>query len=179
MEIIKTPFFWAFISMFGLVGANAVVSGKKLGKYPLYGILVVILFDLGRFVLVLPVLQQPRFIWPHIQIIGTIIFVTGLIFCIPAFGISPFTSPNKKINLRKSGLYRITRNPIYFGEILWSLGWAIMFRSTIGVLLTPLWWLALLIHTLIEEESLEREIGQEFYEFKKQTKGRIFPGLPI
>ena len=61
MEIIKTPFFWALISMFGLVGANAVVSGKKLGKYPLYGILVVILFDLGRFVLVLPVLQQPRF----------------------------------------------------------------------------------------------------------------------
>ncbi len=38
MTFLNNPFFWAFISMFGLVGAGAVVSGKKLGKYPLYGI---------------------------------------------------------------------------------------------------------------------------------------------
>jgi protein-S-isoprenylcysteine O-methyltransferase Ste14 len=55
----------------------------------------------------------------------------------------------------------------------------VIFGSTTGVLLTPLWWLALLIHTLIEEESLERELGQEFCEYKKQTKGRIFPRLPV
>ena len=65
------------------------------------------------------------------------------------------------------------------GELLWCLGWAIYFRSTIGVALFPLWWIALLFHIAKEEESLERELGKSFLQYKQQVKGRIFPGLPI
>ncbi len=71
------------------------------------------------------------------------------------------------------------RNPIYFGEILWCLGWAVLFRSGIGVLLVPLWWIGLLFHTLSEEEHLERILGQPYLDYKKQVRGRIIPKLPL
>ncbi len=55
------PFFWAFISMFGLVGCGAVVSGSKLGRYPLFGATVVIIFDLGRVRISSPFLRATTF----------------------------------------------------------------------------------------------------------------------
>ena len=97
----------------------------------------------------------------------------------PCLLIRPVNVAQKGMDLRTTGLYGIVRNPIYLGEVLWCLGWAIMFRSVIGVALVPLWWAGLLILILIEEESLERSLGQTYLEYKKQVRGRIIPGLPI
>ena len=178
--IAENPFFHAFISMLGLVGANAVVSGKKLGKSTLYGAFVVFVFDIGRFILVLPFIGQPRFDLHGLHlIIGVPVFVCGLIFCLPAFITRPVTSPDSEETLQTSGFYGITRNPQYLGEILWCLGWSVVFRSAIGLLLVPFWWIGLLIHTLIEEESMERELGETYLEYKKNVRGRIIPGLPV
>ncbi|MHA2251790.1 MAG: methyltransferase family protein [Candidatus Kariarchaeaceae archaeon] len=180
VSFFNDPFFWALISMFGLVGASVVVGGKNLGKYPLFGITVVLIFDLGRIILVLPMCNQPRFDisgW-HLAL-GGLIFVLGLIFGIPSFSIKPFTTPDEHVELITTGFYGVVRNPIYLCEVLWCLGWAIMFRSIIGVALVPLWWLGLLFHTLLEEESLERELGQKYLDYKQQVRGRIIPGLPI
>lgn len=44
LTFIYDPFFWALLSMFALVGAGVVVGGKKLGRYPLFGIVIVIIF---------------------------------------------------------------------------------------------------------------------------------------
>jgi len=180
MTFLSNPFFWALISMFGLVGAGAAVSGKRLGRYPLFGITIVAIFILGRVILVLPFCSQPRFEldgW-HV-IVGGIAFIAGLIFCTPGLAIKPFTAPEDKMKLRTSGFYSIVRNPIYFGELLWCLGWAIIFRSIIGTALVPLWWAGLLIHVVIEEESMERELGKSYLEYKKKVRGRIIPGLPL
>jgi len=54
-----------------------------------------------------------------------------------------------------------------------------MFRSSIGVALVPLWWAGLLVHIMIEEESLERELGRPYLEYKRRVRGRMLPGLPI
>jgi protein-S-isoprenylcysteine O-methyltransferase Ste14 len=110
---------------------------------------------------------------------GFMIFVAGLVFMLPAFVIKPINAPHGDMNLKTTGFYRLTRNPIYFGEVLWCLGWAIIHRSVIGICLVPLWWLGLLFHIFIEEESLERELGQNYLEYKKRIRGRIIPGLPI
>ena len=180
MTFFNNPFFWAFISMFGLVGCGAVVSGMKLGKFPLFGAIVVVIFDLGRVLLVLPFCPQPRFeIWGLHTFIGGFIFIVGIIFCAPAMIIKPITAPDKTISLKTNGLYSIVRNPIYTGELLWCLGLAIYFRSVIGVALIPIWWIALLLHIAKEEASLERELGEVFLQYKKQVKGRLIPGLPI
>ena len=180
MTFLQDPFLWALISMFGLVGAGAVGSGKKLGQYPLFGFTIVLIFILGRVILVLPFCSQPRFDSGNWHwIIGGIIFVVGLIFCIPGLYIKAFTAPDENVQLRTTGFYGIVRNPIYLGEVLWCLGWAIIFRSIIGISLVPVWWTGLLLHIMIEEESLERELGQPYIAYKKQVRGRIIPGLPI
>ncbi len=180
MSFLTDPLFWAFLSMFGLVMAGGVVGSKKVGQNPILGAFIVIIFDLGRFILVFPICEQPRFdigIWHWI--VGSAFFIVGLIFCLPAFDISPFTSPDKSVKLKKTGFYAIVRNPIYLGEILWCFGWAIMFESIIGIILVPFWWIGLLFHIILEEESLERELGSEYLEYTKKVKGRIIPGLPI
>lgn len=180
MSFLNNPFFWALLSMFGFVGACAVVGNKKLGNQPLFGIVIVIIVDLGRFILVLPFCEQPRFDLNGWQwLVGGIILVIGLLFCFPAFFIRPFTSPNENVRLVTSGFYSFVRNPIYLGELLWCLGWAIMFQSIIGVALVPLWWASFLFLIILEEEQLEKSLGQPYLEYKKQVRGRIIPGLPI
>lgn len=180
MQFTDNPFFWALISMFGLVVACAFVGNKKMGKYPLVGITIVVLFDLGRVLFVLPFCTQPRLdLAGQHWLIGGSIFVAGLIFCSPGVYIKPFTAPDEDVKLNTTGFYAIVRNPIYLGEVLWCLGWAIMFRSIIGVALVPFWWAGLLCLVLIEEKSLERELRNEYREYKRKVKGRIIPGLPI
>ncbi len=183
MMFYEDPFFWALISMFSLVGAVALVGSKKMGRYQLLGIIIVALFLLGRIILVLPFCPQPRFeIGICNWVTGGIIFTIGLIFCIPGIPglyIKPFTGPDEKVDIKSTGFYGIVRNPIYLGEILWCLGWAVMFRSIIGVALVPMWWASLLFLIIIEEGSLERELGKPYLEYKEKVRGRIIPGLPI
>nr|NIO06859.1 hypothetical protein [Deltaproteobacteria bacterium] len=95
MAIFRDPFFWALVSMFGLVGSGAAVGSKKVGRYPLFGFFIVVVFDLGRVVLVLPFCPQMRFEMSGWHgVVGGIIFTSGLIFCLPAFTIKPFTAPD-------------------------------------------------------------------------------------
>ena len=174
------PFFWALISMFCLVGGGVIVSGKKLGSSRLFAIMIVSTFIIGRAILVLPLCPQPRFEASGWQwFVGGIIFVSGLIFSIPALFIKPLTPPHKDMWFETGGFYALVRNPIYLGEILWFLGWAIMFRSVIGLALVPFWWCGLLFHTLVEEEILERTLGEKYLIYKRRVHGRIIPGLPV
>ena len=166
--------------MIGLIVAYVFIQSKKIGRYPLVGIIIVVLFDLGRILLVLPFCAQPRLdLAGQHWLIGGIIFAVGLIFCIPGLCIKPFTAPNENVALRTTGFYAIVRNPIYLGEVLWCLGWAIMFRSVVGIVLVPFWWVGLLLLVMIEEESLERELGEKYRDYKRKVKSRIIPGLPV
>jgi protein-S-isoprenylcysteine O-methyltransferase Ste14 len=180
IQVLQNPYCWALLSALAIVWSFQIVGNSRLGKKPIFGIFVVTLFTLGRVILVLPFLPQPRLEmngWNGI--IGGTIFLTGIVFTLPAWSIRPFTTPNGDISLKTTGFYRILRNPIYLAEVLWCLGWSIMFRSIIGVALVPFWWASLLSLTLIEEGSLERELGQPYLDYKKRIRGRIIPGLPI
>ena len=180
MRYFCDPFFWALISMLCLVGGGVIVVGNKLGNSRLFGITVVSIFILGRAILVLPFCLQPRFEAGILHwFVGGVVFVIGLIFSSPALFIKPLTPPRRNMKLRTKGFYAFVRNPIYLGEILWYIGWAIMFRSIIGLALVPLWWCGLLLHTLVEEEILERTLGEEYVSYKRTVRGRIVPGLPI
>jgi protein-S-isoprenylcysteine O-methyltransferase Ste14 len=180
MTFLHDPFFWAFMSMFGLVAACTVVGSKKIGSNTFLGMCIVTVFDLGRFLLVLPFCPQFRFdIGGWHGLVGGIVCLIGFTFCLPAFLIRPFNSATGRTQLITTGFHGIVRNPIYLGEVLWCLGWAILFRSTIGVCLVPLWWAGLLFLIIIEEESLERELGQAYLEYKHRVQGRIIPGLSI
>lgn len=166
--------------MFGLGGAEALVGSARLARFRSLGFVTVGLFTLGRVVLVLPAVTQPRFAageWTWIA--GCVIFAVGLVFALPAFAIRPLTGPAAGVTLKTGGFYAIARNPLYLSDVLWCLGWAVMFRSEIGIALVPVWWAGLWFLTMIEEESLERALGQPYLEYKKRVRGRIVPGLPF
>ena len=180
MFILTNLFFWAFVGMFGLLVGIVLVSGIKLGQNPLLGVFTIMICDISRIILVLPFCPQPRFdsgIWNWI--IGGVILAIAMVFGIPALSINWRTAPNKDMVLKTNGIYGIIRNPIYLTDILFTLGFAVMFRSVIGVALVPIWWAAYLALVLVEEASLERVLGQCYLDYKRQVKGRIIPGLPI
>lgn len=177
---LRDPFFWALISMFGLVASGVVVAGGRLSRRPAFGVLVVALWTAGRVVLVLPFCAQPRFAWSgwHTPV-GGLLFAAGLVFCAHGLEIRPFTAPQRDEALRTGGVHALVRHPLYFGGLLWTLGWSVLFQSVIGVALVPFWWLGLLCLTCIEEASLERTLGVRYREYKERVRGRIIPGLPV
>jgi hypothetical protein len=81
MALLQNPFFWAFVSMFVLMGATPIASGHKLSRHPRFGIIVVAIFALGRVVLVLPSLPQPRFeLGGWHWVVDSFLFALGAIF---------------------------------------------------------------------------------------------------
>jgi protein-S-isoprenylcysteine O-methyltransferase Ste14 len=178
--VLRDPFFWAFLSMFGLLAGTAAVSGTKLGRYGPLGFITVMVCDLARVMLVLPLCPQPRLeigYWNWIA--GGLFLAAAVGFAVPAFSIRWWTAPEENMVLKTTGIYGIVRNPIYLADVLFSLGLALVFRSIIGVALVPVWWVGFLFLILIEEESLERTLGQPYLDYKQQVKGRIIPGLPV
>jgi protein-S-isoprenylcysteine O-methyltransferase Ste14 len=177
---VQEPFFWAFLGMFGLLAGTAAVSGTRLGRHTPLGFIIVMICDLARIMLVLPLCPQPRFdigCWNWIA--GGIILAAALVFAFPAFSIKWWAAPDENTALKTSGIYGIVRNPIYLADVLFSLGFAIVFRSIIGIALIPAWWAGFLFLVLIEEGSMERALGQTYLDYKQRVKGRIIPGLPI
>lgn len=180
LRFLEDPYFWALVSMFGLGGAEALVGSAKLARFRSLGFVTVGLFTLGRVVIVLPAVTQPRFAageWSWI--VGGVIFGLGMVFALPAFVIRPITGPAAGVSLKTRGFYGIVRNPLYLSDVLWCLGLAVMFRSEIGIALVPVWWAGLWLLTIIEEESLERTLGLPYIEYKQQVRGRIVPWLPL
>lgn len=116
-----------------------------------------------------------KFLWN--QFAGAFIFLTGLtilLICIIYFGVkgkgtlSP-VDPTKK--LVTSGLYRISRNPMYAGIILILAGEALFFQST------ALWIYLLIIFTglnlfiiLHEEPRLRRDFGDEYKNYTDNVR---------
>jgi protein-S-isoprenylcysteine O-methyltransferase Ste14 len=74
------------------------------------------------------------------------------------------------------GIYRRLRNPSYLGLLVGSLGWALAFRSVIGVLLTVLTLLPLIARIRAEEALLRAQFGSEYEAYCART-WRLIPGL--
>ncbi|MCJ7824619.1 MAG: hypothetical protein MUP44_06950 [Anaerolineales bacterium] len=180
MFMITNPFFWAFIGMFGLLVGAFMLSGTRLGQKALLGFAAIMVCDSSRIILVLPFCVQPRFeigVWSWI--VGGAVLAAALVFGVPALSIDWRTAPKSNMVLKTNGIYGVVRNPIYLADLLFTLGFAIMFRSVVGIALIPIWWAAYLCLVLVEEASLERALGQLYLDYRHRVKGRIIPGLPI
>jgi protein-S-isoprenylcysteine O-methyltransferase Ste14 len=73
-----------------------------------------------------------------------------------------------------SGVYGIIRHPSYLGLLVESLGWALAFRSGIGVLLTALTLLLFLARIRAEESLLRSEFGHDYDAYRGRT-WRLIP----
>jgi protein-S-isoprenylcysteine O-methyltransferase Ste14 len=75
-----------------------------------------------------------------------------------------------------SGVYGVIRHPSYLGLLINSLGWALAFRSGIGVLLTLLLIPLLLARISSEEKLLRVQFGDEYNAYCART-WRLIPGM--
>ena len=74
------------------------------------------------------------------------------------------------------GLYGIIRHPSYLGLLVGALGWALTFRSGVGLALTALLIPPLLARIRAEEALLRSEFGAEYVAYRSRT-WRLVPGL--
>ena len=178
--IVSNPFFWAFLAMFAFVGGNAIQGAPVVGKNPYFGFLVVITATFSRVLLVLPFVSQPRFgnasvLW----LPGAVILVLSLATMAPLLRIKPLTRPDVRETLCTHGVFGLVRHPGYLANLLWGLGWAVLFGSVIGVLLTPIWGIGFWLHALIEEEALQREYGIAYADYMARVRSRLIPLVPV
>jgi protein-S-isoprenylcysteine O-methyltransferase Ste14 len=75
-----------------------------------------------------------------------------------------------------SGVYGVIRHPSYLGLLVNSLGWALAFRSMVGVLLTALTIPPLIARIRAEERLLRTQFGNEYDAYRSRTS-RLLPGI--
>jgi protein-S-isoprenylcysteine O-methyltransferase Ste14 len=75
-----------------------------------------------------------------------------------------------------SGLYGVIRHPSYLGLLISTLGWGLVFRSGVGVLLAALLVWPLLARINAEERLLRSQFGEEYDAYRTRT-WRLVPGI--
>lgn len=74
------------------------------------------------------------------------------------------------------GIYGVIRNPSYVGLLAGALGWALAFRSGIGVVLALLNLVPLVARIRAEERLLADQFGAEYEAYRRRT-WRLVPGV--
>ena len=82
----------------------------------------------------------------------------------------------RKHSLVTHGIYGWIRHPSYLGLIVGSLGWALAFRSGVGVILVIFMVPALLARIKSEERLLHDHFGEEYDAYRARTS-RLIPRL--
>jgi protein-S-isoprenylcysteine O-methyltransferase Ste14 len=75
-----------------------------------------------------------------------------------------------------TGVYGVIRNPSYLGLLVNALGWALAFRSGVGVLLTALLLPPLVARIRAEERLLRSQFGDAYEAYCARTS-RLVPGV--
>jgi protein-S-isoprenylcysteine O-methyltransferase Ste14 len=75
-----------------------------------------------------------------------------------------------------SGIYGVIRHPGYLGLLINSVGWALAFRSGVGLLLAALLLPPLIARIRSEEALLGSQFGDEYDAYRARTT-RLVPGV--
>lgn len=74
------------------------------------------------------------------------------------------------------GIYRHLRNPSYLGLVINAIGWALAFRSVVGLLLAALTLIPLIARIHSEEALLRTQFGAEYDAYCARS-WRLVPGV--
>ena len=78
--------------------------------------------------------------------------------------------------LETRGIYAVIRNPSYLGMLVMMLGWALAFRSIVGILFTALLLVPLIARIHAEERLLREYFGAQYDQYLSRT-WRLLPGI--
>ena len=84
--------------------------------------------------------------------------------------ISPL-NPDNTSSLVSTGIYKYTRNPMYFGLLLMLFSTALFLKNFISFLILPLFILFITKNQILpEEEALENIFGEKYKNYKKKVR---------
>lgn len=123
-------------------------------------------------------LPATAFVLPFARHLGAGLAVVGI--CVVLLGMFTFMRhdttvdphrPSRTKALVTSGIYRLTRNPMYLGFLLILSGWALLAGNWLAVALLPLFVLALQeLQIEAEERILEEQFGDAYRDYRKRTR---------
>ncbi len=113
--------------------------------------------------------------------VGVALFAIGCVLQLwPVFVLghrfSGLASIQRDHRLVTDGLYGVIRHPSYVGLLLTALGWALVFRSGVGVLITALIIVPTVARIRAEEALLSARFGAEYEAYRART-ARLIPGI--
>src|SRR6266436_9579866 len=140
---------------------------------------------IGLLLAYLPAYTDRNEIWTldgdTVRWLGVVLFVAGGALRIwPVFVLghrfSGLVAIQPGHTLVTDGVYAVIRHPSYLGLIINSLGWALAFRSMVGVLLTALTIPPLIARIHAEERLLRAHFGEQYDAYRRRTS-RLIPGI--
>jgi protein-S-isoprenylcysteine O-methyltransferase Ste14 len=138
---------------------------------PVY--LVVALLVMAALHFLVPV---ARFIEPPYSYLGAIPIVGGIVMAATASSAfrragTPVLPFERSTALVTTGLYRVTRNPMYFGMLLILAGVALVSGSLSTLLPIPVFAWAIQRNFIVgEERFLEEIFGAQYLNYKRQVR---------
>lgn len=103
--------------------------------------------------------------------IGMVFVVLGIIsFRMAKTTVNPM-QPNLATSLITSGIYTVTRNPMYVGFTLFLFAWSAYLGSvwSVGLVVTFIWYIQR-FQIIPEEKALERMFRDEFIAYRKRVR---------
>ena len=121
-----------------------------------------------------------RWIWtagsPVLRVAGTALVVVGLLMMLVAVvqmvRLRTTPIPHQEASaLVTDGIFDISRNPIYLGDLLVLAGLALRWDAPLGLLLVPVLMVILTQRFILgEEDRLRRAFGPAFEEYARATR---------
>ncbi|GAA4809807.1 hypothetical protein GCM10011365_15360 [Marinicella pacifica] len=132
------------------------------------------------FIIWLAAMASVRYIFPGLNYtffltpyIAGLFFILGLFLVLAGFfhfrkvqtTINP-RQPEKTTTIVTSGIYRVSRNPMYLGFLMWLIAWAFMLANLVGFVFLPLFVFYMNRYQIIPEERiLLNQFGDIYYRY--------------
>jgi protein-S-isoprenylcysteine O-methyltransferase Ste14 len=88
---------------------------------------------------------------------------------------SIFVAAQPDHRLKTDGFYALIRHPSYLGMLTAMAGWALVFRSMIGLLFVAATCVPIIALIHVEEDFLVREFGKQYRAYQQRTRWRLLP----
>ena len=160
---------------------------KERNPSKIYDFLMLLMFLLSPFLLIAAFYENKLLIstilpfWDNLVVsyMGFVIYLSaGILVIVGRLQLGKFGSgeliTEKDHKLYTEGLYKYVRNPMYSGALIAVIGFGLVFRSIITLLLVSIFYFIVFKMRIDEEERLLYKVfGEEFTNYKKKSKKLI------
>ncbi len=116
-------------------------------------------------------------LWPVLEVpavalilFGNVVQISGKLFLRRSFGIAPANR-----GIKRDGLYRFVRHPIYAGYLFTHIGILMIMPSLVNLVIYAIGWWAQILRIQAEEALLTQD--PDYCDYQAQTRWRLIPGL--